>query len=123
MGLAAFTVMGVRVAVEMQCDPLWLWGPLLAVLTGAGGGVLRDIVLHSDNSALKRGLYAEVALVWGLALSLFLGVQVRQISMDQVRNGILVALLGALITRLIILYRGWENPLQFNSRRMPTFRR
>jgi polar amino acid transport system substrate-binding protein len=123
VGLAAFTIMGVRVAVEMQCDPLWLWGPLLAVLTGAGGGVLRDIVLHSDNSALKRGLYAEVALVWGLALSLFLGVQVRQISMDQVRNGILVALLGALITRLIILYRGWENPLQFSSRRTRIFRR
>jgi polar amino acid transport system substrate-binding protein len=101
-----------------------LWGPLLAALTGAGGGVLRDIVrADPDNSALKRGLYAEVALVWGLLLSLFLGAQVRHISMDQVRNGILVALLGALITRLIILYRGWENPLQLSSRRTRIFRR
>lgn len=123
VGLAAFTVTGVRVAVEMQCDPLWLWGPLLAVLTGAGGGVLRDIVLHSDSSALKRGLYAEVPLVWGLVLSLFLGAQVRQISMDQVRIGLLVVLLGALFTRLLILYRGWENPLQFSSRRTRTLRR
>jgi polar amino acid transport system substrate-binding protein len=124
VGLAAFTVTGVRVAVQMQCDPLWLWGPLLAALTGAGGGILRDIVrADPDISALKRGLYAEIALVWGLLLSLFLGAQVRHISLDQVRNGILVALLGALITRLIILYRGWENPLQFNSRRTPTFRR
>jgi polar amino acid transport system substrate-binding protein len=124
VGLAAFTVTGVRVAVQMQCDPLWLWGPLLAALTGAGGGILRDIVrADPDISALKRGLYAEIALVWGLLLSLFLGVQVRHISLDQVRNGILVALLGALITRLIILYRGWENPLQFNSRRTWTFRR
>lgn len=124
VGLAAFTVTGVRVAVQMQCDPLWLWGPLLAALTGAGGGVLRDIVrADPDISALKRGLYAEVALVWGLLLSLFLGAQIRHISMDQVRNGILVALLGTLITRLIILYRGWENPLQFNSRRTSTFRR
>ena len=124
VGLAAFTVTGVRVAVQMQCDPLWLWGPLLAALTGAGGGVLRDIVrADPDISALKRGLYAEVALVWGLLLSLFLGAQIRHISIDQVRNGIVVALLGTLITRLIILYRGWENPLQFNSRRTPTFRR
>ena len=124
VGLAAFTITGVREAVEMQCDPLWLWGPLLAALTGAGGGVLRDIVrADPDNSALKRGLYAEVALVWGLLLSLFLGAQVRHISMDQVRNGILVALLGALITRLIILYRGWENPLQLSSRRTRIFRR
>ena len=117
VGLAAFTITGVRVAVEMQCDPLWLWGPLLAMLTGAGGGVLRDIVrADPHNSALKRGLYAEVALVWGLVFSLFLEWQVRRIGMDQVRNGILLVLLGALITRLIILYRGWENPFQLGGR-------
>ncbi|HSI07706.1 MAG TPA: TRIC cation channel family protein [Rariglobus sp.] len=84
-----------------------MWGPLLAMLTGAGGGVLRDIVrADPDNSTLKRGLYAEVALVWGLVFGLFLEGQVRQIGMDHVRNGILVVLLGALITRLVILYRG-----------------
>ena len=73
-------------------------------------------------------LQMEFALSLGLAqiggsIGIFLGAQIRHISMDQVRNGILVALLGTLITRLIILYRGWENPLQFNSRRTPTFRR
>lgn len=113
VGLAAFTIIGVRVAVETSCHPLWLWGPLLAALTGAGGGVLRDIVrADPHNATLKRGFYAEVALVWGLAFSLFLEWQVRNIGMDEVRQGTLVVLFGAFISRLLILRRGWENPFQ-----------
>ena len=27
MGLAAFTVTGVVIAIEQRCEPLWLWGP------------------------------------------------------------------------------------------------
>ena len=46
------------------------WGPLLAVLTAAGGGILRDVIRSdADNPALKTSLYAEIALVWGLILS------------------------------------------------------
>lgn len=117
VGLAAFIVIGVRVAVEMQCEPLWLWGPLLAILTGAGGGVLRDIVrADTHNSTLKRGFYAEVALVWGLLFSLFLEWEVRHIGMDEVRWGTFGTLLGAFATRTLILQRGWENPFQLGSR-------
>lgn len=117
VGLAAFIVIGVRVAVEMQCEPLWLWGPLLAILTGAGGGVLRDIVrADAHNSTLKRGFYAEVALVWGLLFSLFLEWEVRHIGMDEVRWGAFGTLIGAFATRTLILQRGWENPFQLGSR-------
>lgn len=117
VGLAAFIVMGVRVAVEMHCEPLWLWGPLLAILTGAGGGILRDIVRADyHNPTLKRGFYAEVALVWGLAFSLFLEWEVRRLGLDEIRRGTIVVLLGAFATRLLILYRGWENPFQLGSR-------
>ena len=45
LGLAAFTVIGVVVAVESRSNPLWLWGPLLAALTGAGGGIIRRVDL------------------------------------------------------------------------------
>ncbi len=117
VGLAAFIVTGVRVAVEMRCDPLWLWGPLLAILTGAGGGVLRDIVrADAHNPTLKRGFYAEIALFWGLVFSLFLEWEVRQIGMDDVRHGMVFVLFGALATRLVIINRGWENPFQLGSR-------
>lgn len=121
VGLAAFIVTGVRVAVETACHPLWLWGPLLAALTGAGGGVLRDVVrADPHNATLKHGFYAEVALIWGLLFSLFLEWQVRHIGMDEARRGTLVVLIGAFVTRLIILYAGWENPFQLGPRRPAT---
>ncbi|HWA87903.1 MAG TPA: transporter substrate-binding domain-containing protein [Opitutus sp.] len=114
VGLAAFVVTGVRVAVDTNCEPLWLWGPLLAILTGAGGGILRDIVrADAHNRTLKRGFYAEVALVWGLVFSLFLEWEVRGIGLDQVRRGTLVVLAGAFLTRLLIQWRDWPNPFQF----------
>jgi uncharacterized membrane protein YeiH len=39
VGLAAFRIIGAKVAIVARLD--WLWIPLLAALTCAGGGVLR----------------------------------------------------------------------------------
>jgi hypothetical protein len=68
-----FSVIGVIVAVESGASPLWLWGPLLAMLTGAGGGIMRDVIRADSNMpSLKGEFYAEVALIWGFLFSLFL---------------------------------------------------
>ncbi|HVU22524.1 MAG TPA: TRIC cation channel family protein, partial [Opitutus sp.] len=124
VGLAVFTVMGVWVAVDTHCEPLWLWGPLLAVLTGAGGGILRDIVrADAHNVTLKRGFYAEVAVMWGLAFSLFLDWQVRRLGEVLIREGTLIVLLGGIMTRLLIYFRGWPNPFQLGDRRTLPARR
>ncbi|MCX6927526.1 MAG: immunoglobulin domain-containing protein [Verrucomicrobia bacterium] len=73
LGLGAFTVVGVTVALESRCTPLWLWGPLLGAMTSAGGGILRDVVRADlDNPGLKGMFYAEVSLIWALAFSVFL---------------------------------------------------
>lgn len=117
VGLAVFTISGVRVAVVMHCEPLWIWGTLFAILTGAGGGILRDIVrADMHNATLKRGFYAEVGLVWGLAFSLFLEWQVRRLGETEILQGLLVVLFGAFVTRLVIQYRGWSNPFQLGNR-------
>ena len=34
-------IVGVIVALETRATPLLLWGPLLATLTGCGGGIIR----------------------------------------------------------------------------------
>jgi len=61
LGIAAFTVTGVAVAISARLDPLWLWAPLLAMLTAAGGGMLRDLVQQAGKLAsLHREFYAEV---------------------------------------------------------------
>jgi polar amino acid transport system substrate-binding protein len=73
MGLASFTIIGVTVAVEQRCEPLWLWGPIMACLTGAGGGVLRDILrAQADIPTLKGSVYPEIALAGGFFYSMAL---------------------------------------------------
>lgn len=112
LGLAAFTVTGVVVAVATRVEPLWLWGPILAALTGAGGGVLRDVVRQDPNIAsLKGEFYPEVALIWGFLLSLFLIWQTRVIDPDQIFIGIIVTVVGAFLTRSAAIYFGIRSPI------------
>ncbi|MBN9415138.1 MAG: transporter substrate-binding domain-containing protein [Candidatus Eremiobacteraeota bacterium] len=73
LGLACFTVIGVAVAMQWRCEPLWLWGPLLAAATNGGGSLLRDILRHQPSVSLRTTkLYVEISILWGLALSVFL---------------------------------------------------
>jgi polar amino acid transport system substrate-binding protein len=101
LGLAAFTVIGTNVAVISKCEPLWLWGPLLAALTGAGGGVIRDLLRPDRHVVSFMGeLYAEVAIIWSLFLSIFLHLHYAYLSPDKVLWAIIITILGVFITRM-----------------------
>ena len=119
LGLAAFIVVGVGVAVEKHCEPLWLWGAILATLTGAGGGILRDIVrADSNNPGLKGSFYPEIALVWGMAFSIFLNWQASRLSLDEVFIGMMVTIVGAFATRMIVIIKKIPSPA-FNWKPSP----
>lgn len=107
LGLAAFTVIGVVVSIFKGCAPFWLWGPLLAVLTSCGGGIIRDLFCSKHNhTLLKHCLYGEIAFLWGLFLTLFLR--------EELLIGIVLTIIGAFATRL---YAFWAHlpgvPLKF----------
>jgi polar amino acid transport system substrate-binding protein len=114
VGLAAFTIIGVIVAVGANVQPLWLWGPLLAALTGAGGGILRDVIRADvDNPGLKGSFYAEVALIWGLVFSLLLnwyaGLELH--NPDHITAMVIFILLGALGTRMFVFHYKIRSPM------------
>lgn len=114
LGLAAFTVIGVVVAVESKSNPLWLWGPLLAALTGAGGGIIRDVIRgDANNPFLKGTFYAEVALVWGLMLSLFLMWYANFLDYKpaEISLAVVVTLIGALLTRMAVFHLRLKSPM------------
>jgi polar amino acid transport system substrate-binding protein len=114
LGLAAFTVIGVVVAVESKSNPLWLWGPLLAALTGAGGGIVRDVIRgDANNPFLKGTFYAEIALVWGLILSLFLMWYANFLDYkpNEISLAVVVTLIGALLTRMAVFYLRIKSPM------------
>ncbi len=86
IGLAAFIVVGVVVVLDTPARPLWLWGPIAAVVTGSFGGLMRDLFRHDRVVANLRGeLYPEIAAVWGLALAVFLGWESERLQPDEIR--------------------------------------
>jgi len=114
IGLAAFTVIGVIVAVDANTQPLWLWGPLFAALTGAGGGILRDVIRADvDNPGLKGSFYAEVALIWGLLLSLMLNWYsgLERYYPDHITAMVIFVFLGALSTRMFVFHYKIRSPM------------
>jgi polar amino acid transport system substrate-binding protein len=114
LGLAAFTVIGVVVAVESKANPLWLWGPLLAALTGAGGGIIRDVIRgDANNPFLKGTFYAEIALFWGSILSLFLMWYANSLDYKpaEISLAVVATLIGALLTRMAVFYLRIKSPM------------
>jgi polar amino acid transport system substrate-binding protein len=114
VGLAAFTVIGVIVAVDANIQPLWLWGPILAALTGAGGGILRDVIRADvDNPGLKGSFYAEVAVIWGLILSLGLSwyAGIQDYHPEHITALVVFVLFGALTTRMVVFHYKIRSPM------------
>jgi polar amino acid transport system substrate-binding protein len=114
LGLAAFTVIGVVVAVQSKSDPLWLWGPLLAALTGAGGGIVRDVIRSDANNPFLKGtFYAEIALIWGWILSIFLMWYANLLDYKpaEISLAVVVTLSGALLTRMAVFYLRVKSPM------------
>lgn len=114
VGLAAFTIIGVIVAVDANIQPLWLWGPILAALTGAGGGILRDVIRADvDNPGLKGSFYAEVALIWGLIFSLALTwyAGLQDYHPEHISALVVFVLFGALTTRMVVFHFKIRSPM------------
>ncbi len=105
LGLASFTVTGVIVSVLAKAEPLWLWGGFFAFLTSAGGSIMRDLLSESrDIIALNGALYAEIAMIWGTLLSLFLIYQSDSVSAKPITYAVIVTIIGAFVTRLLCYF-------------------
>jgi polar amino acid transport system substrate-binding protein len=109
VALAAFTVVGVIVALDTRAQPLWLWGPIAAVLTASFGGLIRDLFRQDRVLANLRGeLYPEIAAAWGLALALFFEWEGARLQTDEIRLAVIVTLVGAFLTRVVAIARGMK---------------
>lgn len=112
VGLATFTIIGVVVAVEMRCDPLWVWGPMLAFLTGAGGGILRDVLRSEAHiPTLKGEFYPEVAIIWGFLLAVLLHLQTTRADPVELMLSVVICVVGAFATRLAAIHWQWRSPM------------
>jgi uncharacterized membrane protein YeiH len=67
-GLSLFAVTGTIAALSVGLSPVM--APVMGMLTGIGGGMLRDVLVNETPAVLKSELYAIAALAAGLVVVL-----------------------------------------------------
>lgn len=76
LGLALFTIAGIQ--KTLACDhPFWV-AIIMGCITGAAGGVLRDLLLNRTSVIFQKEIYAMASIAGGLLywLLMYLGVNV-----------------------------------------------
>ncbi len=111
-GLAAFAVAGTQKALGYGLDPVM--SALLGMLTGIGGGILRDLLLAEIPTVLHSELYAVAALS-GAAV-----VVVGHIFHFSPTETAVVGAVVCFGIRLIAIWRGWNLPVARLSPRLET---
>ncbi|MEH6416299.1 trimeric intracellular cation channel family protein [Pseudomonas sp. CGJS7] len=102
LGLIAFTLIGCTVAREGGHQPAIV--VIAGMLTGAFGGVLRDVLCNEIPLVFQRELYAVISLLTGVAYLLLLRLGVAE-------NAAMLACLGAgFAFRLLAIRYEWEMP-------------
>lgn len=63
LGLAAFSITGVEIACRSSYENNALLAITLGVITGVGGGILRDVLVNEKPYVLTKHIYAVVSIV------------------------------------------------------------
>jgi len=102
-GLALFAVAGTQKALGYRLNPIM--AALLGVLTGIGGGMLRDVLVAEVPAVLRSDLYAVAALAGALLVVAGYVLNFPPTTM---------AMTGAALCfgmRLVAIRRGWRLPV------------
>jgi len=102
-GLAVFAVAGTQKALGYRLNPVM--APLLGMLTGIGGGMLRDLLLAEIPTVLRSELYAVAALAGAVVV-----VAGHVLNFPPTAMAVSGAVLCFGI-RLFAIRRGWRLPV------------
>jgi uncharacterized membrane protein YeiH len=102
-GLALFAVSGAQKALAFGLNPVM--AALLGMLTGIGGGMVRDVLVAEIPTVLRADIYAVAALA-GAAV-----VVVGQLLHIPPTATTIVGALLCFGLRLMAIHRGWHLPL------------
>ncbi|MGI9274987.1 MAG: trimeric intracellular cation channel family protein [Endozoicomonas sp.] len=102
LGLAVFAVIGVAKAQAYGAEPIA--AVMMGVLTGCGGGAIRDVLAGEVPAVLRKEVYASAAIAGG----------VTYVFLEQMNEGgssvTLIAASVVLIMRLLAMYKGLSLP-------------
>lgn len=99
IGLALFTVAGVEKTLALG-HPLWL-AVVMGAMTGAAGGVLRDILINDIPLIFRKEIYAIACILGGLVYGLCLKLDLDLFLIELI-TGLTVFLIRILVVRFKI---------------------
>jgi len=102
LGLVVFTVIGCRIAQEMELPITIVL--ISGMITGCAGGVLRDVLCNDIPLLLRKELYASVSVLTG---GVFMVAQSQGLPMN---TSMLVAMILGLTMRILALRYNWQMP-------------
>jgi uncharacterized membrane protein YeiH len=102
-GLALFAVAGTSKALSFGLNPVM--ATVLGMVTGIGGGMVRDVLLAEIPTVLRAELYAVAALV---AAAIVVIGHLLQLPIAPVTA---VALISGFSLRVMAIRRGWRLPI------------
>ncbi|MDO4626451.1 MAG: trimeric intracellular cation channel family protein [Pasteurellaceae bacterium] len=96
LGLVTFSIIGAQVAQDMGYG--FTIACIAATITGASGGILRDLLCNRIPLVFQKELYASVAF---LSTCIYIGLQYVGIALNIV---IIITLISGFILRLLAIY-------------------
>lgn len=104
IGLALFVVVGIEKSLATGY-PMWV-GIIMGIITGAFGGVLRDILINVEPLFFRKDIYATACLAGGLVYWIAAMLKFTTPIFAQAACGITV-----LALRIAAVYYGWSLPI------------
>lgn len=104
VGLGIFTVIGINAAVDVGYGANGFLMVFVGVITGIGGGMMRDVLVGRTPQVLRKDVYAIAAIIGGVCYHQMLKYHV---------STAVAMLIGAVIIitiRLFGLYYQWNLP-------------
>ena len=103
VGLSIFTVTGTVIALNAGLGPAP--AALLGMLTGVGGGVMRDVLAAEVPLILRSEVYAVASMLGAVII-----IVASQAGLSGIPSEILAAL-ATFILRIVSVQRGWKIPV------------
>lgn len=69
IGLGIFTLLGMTKALDYGCS--YIIAIIIGTITGAGGGVIRDICINEEPLIFRKEIYALACIVGGIVYYVF----------------------------------------------------
>lgn len=103
LGLGLFTVVGVTTAVNIGYETTGFLQIFVGVLTGVGGGVLRDIMAGNTPYIFVKHVYASASII-GAIVCVLLGKQSGELT------AMLIGAAAVFIIRILAAHYKWNLP-------------